>query len=135
MTTNLLVQSLKVSAKRMNLNRTAMRVALISLFITLAIGNAWANGDKYHYYYAKVTAQTASESTGRGYVYVSTTAASTASATAASSNATGQDPNSGSGGGAVTFYLYANPVDGYYFDGWSTGSTRRGTAGRSGRYP
>ena len=112
-------------------NRYLFRyAAMVVVLCVLGIGEMWADSYyNYFAYYAKVNAKTATESSGRGMVYVSTSSASTSSATSESSTATGQDPTTNyssapTSGGAVTFYLYAKPKDGYKFDGWSTSSTR-----------
>lgn len=111
-----------------NLLFTSMLICM--LFITQGLKADGSDG-YFYYYYAKVTAKTASESSAKGCVYVSTTAASVESATAETSNATGQDPNdygestdAPTEAGQVKFYLYAKPASGYKFDGWSTSSTR-----------
>ncbi len=105
MRTNL-VQTCKTSAHRINLNRTAMRVALIGLFISLGIGNAW--GHDTHYGKAVV------KKTGNGTVYLST------SNTATSGNTTEQwNCNGSSGGDSKTYYAFAKPDDGWDFKGWS----------------
>ena len=106
MRTNL-VQTCKTSANRINLNRTAMRVALIGLFISLGIGNAWADS----YYYAKLTLST-SGPTGAGSVYAST---STTQGSSASVGPTKSAANTKS----VVFYGVAKPNAGYYFDKWT----------------
>ena len=125
MTTNLLVQTLKESAKRMNLNRTIQRVALISLFIFLAIGNAWATSHSTHY--GKAVLQNA---TGNGTVYLSTASGSNSgqsgSSTPGELNGTswitwncGENRDNDS----KTYYARGTGDDGYYFAGWATSST------------
>ena len=95
-----------------NLNRTVMRVALIGLFISLGIGNAWA-GDSY---YAEVTANPSP--TGAGSVYVSYN-----SNTKGSSNtATGADQQNT----VQNFYLYAVTGYGYSWGNWTAGTVPSG---------
>ncbi len=65
MRTNL-VQTCKTSANRINLNRIAKRVALIGLFISLGIGQAWASSGSTPYSYAAIK----SDNTGQGLVYM-----------------------------------------------------------------
>lgn len=64
MRTNL-VQTCKTSANRINLNRTAMRVALIGLFVSLGIGNAWGFTSKPKFSIAK----TSDTPNGAGMIY------------------------------------------------------------------
>lgn len=105
MRTNL-VQTCKTSANRINLNRTAMRVALIGLFISLGIGNAWAG--KSSNYYASLTISQDGP-TGAGSVYVSktTTKPSANPGTKITSDATTTS------GGSRTFYYWIDVADGY----------------------
>lgn len=119
MRTNL-VQTCKTSANRINLNRTAMRVALIGLFISLGIGNAWASSD----YKAQVNVSVASASpTGAGTVYVSTVSnyaegdntKSTSTSTAAGVSKTQNAESAPS----FTFYVKAVPNQGYYMKQWA----------------
>ena len=109
MRTNL-VQTCKTSANRINLNRTVMRVALIGLFISLGVGNAWASTT----YYAQVTAKVSN--TGGGKVYASTSnstpAANNYSETSSSAQGNKTDAQ-------VTLYIFATAKDGYAFKGWS----------------
>ena len=122
MRTNL-VQTLKVSAKRFNLNRTTRRVALIGLFISLAIGNAWAHGT----HYGKATLVNA---TGNGTVYLSTASGSN-SGESGNSNPGTKDGSSwitwncgaSSGSDKKTLYARGTANDGYYFAGYATSST------------
>ena len=64
MTTKNILNSFSLLSYK-NLNRTAMRVALIGLFISLGIGNAWGSSN----YYASLKI-TQSGPTGAGSVYV-----------------------------------------------------------------
>lgn len=122
MRTNL-VQTLKVSAKRFNLNRTTRRVALIGLFISLAIGNAWAHGT----HHGKATLVNA---TGNGTVYLSTASGSN-SGESGNSNPGTKDGSSwitwncgaSSGSDKKTLYARGTANDGYYFAGYATSST------------
>ena len=107
MRTNL-VQTCKTSANRFNLNRTAMRVALIGLFITLGIGNAWANGGSSNYYASLKITQ--SGQTGAGSVYVANSNSKPGTAnpeTAVKSAATTTS------GGDVTMYWWVDINPGY----------------------
>lgn len=106
------VQTCKTSANRINLNRTAMRVALIGLFISLGIGNAWA-GDSY---YANVTAS--ENPTGAGSVYVSYKTNKKGS----SNTATGDDQQNT----LQNFYLYAVTGYGYSWENWTAGTVPSG---------
>mgnify|MGYP002852913246 CR=1 FL=1 len=121
--------------KRKGLSMFLRRFVLPVAALLFCVQHSWADSYynyKYYYYYAKVNAATASESVGRGKVYVSTAEATPESATSESSNVTAQDPNSGDDayesapeeGQSIPFYLYAKANEGYYFDGWSDGSTR-----------
>ena len=105
MTTKNILNSFSLLSYK-NLNRTAMRVALIGLFISLGIGNAWAHDT----HYGKATVS----KTGNGTVYLST------SNTATSGNTTEQwNCNGSSGGDSKTYYAFAKPDDGWDFKGWS----------------
>ena len=110
-----LVQALKESAKRINLNRTTRRVALLSLFISLGIGNAWA--DFYHgQHYGRANVAVAPGSTGSGTVYIGskgTTSATWDCKGSASDGSSDNDTKSYS----CTCEGWPN---GYYFAGWST---------------
>lgn len=115
MRTNL-VQTRKESAKRMNLNRTTMRVALIGLFISLGIGNAWAGGSTTYYARAGVAVKI-----GSGTVYVDTKSDfSTAnnntstSTTVYSANLSSTTQNTEVG----PFYIKAVPATDWRFDSW-----------------
>ena len=124
MRTNL-VQTFKVSANRFNLNRTAMRVALIGLFISLGVGSAWADHSKH---YGKAVLQNA---TGHGTVYLSTSSTENKGQTSSSS------PGSMDGTSWITwncgessdkdkktyYARYSAVSDGYYWAGWATGSS------------
>ncbi len=108
MRTNL-VQTCKTSAHRINLNRITIRVALIGLFISLGIGNAWGSTT----YYSKVT--TSQSPTGKGTVYVVAGGTFSGTATSATNNGTSQ---------AQTYSLQATPtVAGYYFVNWKSTGT------------
>ena len=104
MRTNL-VQTCKTSANRINLNRTAMRVALIGLFISLGIGNAW--GSKT--YYSTMNVAVTSGQTGYGTVYVNAAGTTT------------QTKNSSSTSSPVShsYNIYATANAGYRFSSWS----------------
>ena len=108
MTTKFLNNSFISLLSYKNLNRTAMRVALIGLFISLGIGNAWANSHSTHYGKATVS------KTGEGSVYLAT-----------SNNATSGDAtvtwncNGSSGNDSKTYYAFAKPATGWAFKGWS----------------
>lgn len=123
MRTNL-VQTLKVSAKRFNLNRTTRRVALIGLFISIAIGNAWAHGT----HYGKAVLNNA---TGNGTVYLSTASGSNSgqTGTTGTAGAAGStsyitwDCGGSSGNDSKTYYARGTANDGYYFAGYATSST------------
>ncbi len=79
MRTNL-VQTCNTSANRINLNRTAMRVALIGLFISLGIGNAWAGHDQH------TATLNVAIGTGNGTVYASTSRTATTGSASATDN-------------------------------------------------
>ena len=123
MRTNL-VQTLKESAKRMNLNRTAMRVALIGLFIALAVGNAWG-GNSNSSYYSKVTLS----KTGSGKVYCQKDATNENNWT---ENGKTSDADSQSSAPTHTWYIKAEPETGWAFkewtsvSGWASGPTANG---------
>lgn len=114
MRTNL-VQTYKTSANRINLNRTAMRVALIGLFISLGITNAWGGNSDYK------STLTVSVETGAGTVYVGKT----------TSYEGGSDKNSkaytqttsGTSAATHTFYIKAVPDTDYRFSEWTFGGT------------
>ena len=104
------VQTCKTSANRINLNRITMRVALIGLFISLGIGNAWASTT----YYSKVT--TSQTPTGKGTVYVK--AGSSFSDTKTSDTQDVEDNKT------HTYSLKATPTAaGYYFKNWTSTGT------------
>ena len=115
MRTNL-VQTCKTSANRINLNRTAMRVALIGLFISLGITNAWGNSD--YYSQAGVAVKT-----GAGTVYVGTSTSYGTSTTG--SSVTYADKKTTNAGSAPTdtWYIKAVPDAGYVFTSWTTGGS------------
>lgn len=104
------VQTCNTSANRINLNRITMRVALIGLFISLGIGNAWASTT----YYAKVTAKVSN--TGGGKVYASKSNATPAASDYSGTSSSAQNSATDTG---VTLYIFATPNDGYAFKGWS----------------
>ena len=114
MRTNL-VQTYKTSANRINLNRTAMRVALIGLFISHGITNAWGGNSDYK------STLTVSVETGAGTVYVGKT----------TSYEGGSDKNSkaytqttsGTSAATHTFYIKAVPDTDYRFSEWTFGGT------------
>lgn len=114
------VQTCKTSANRINLNRITMRVALIGLFISLGIGNAWAHGGKHT---GKVTFYNA---TGNGTVYLSTASGSNSGQSSSSS------PGTQNGKSVVTWtcsetddsdkktlYPRGEANVGYYYAGWT----------------
>lgn len=113
MRTNL-VQTCNTSANRINLNRITMRVALIGLFISLGIGNAWAGDSGSTTYYAKVTV---SVSTGAGTVYVNKESPATSGNK--SDNSTGNSISNNGTTQDMTFYVDAVPANGYYFGSWT----------------
>ena len=123
MRTNL-VQTCKTSANRINLNRTAMRVALIGLFISLGIGNAWAHDT----HYGKAVLNNA---TGNGTVYLSTASGSNSGQTGTTGTAGAAGSTSyitwncggSSGNDSKTYYARGTANDGYYFAGYATSST------------
>ena len=119
MRTNL-VQTFKVGAKRMNLNRTAMRVALIGLFISLSVGEIW--GSSYYTAFS-VTA----EGTGKGLVYtpstVNTNTAPTSDSQYGASGGVGQSGDTGGSSKTNSYYAWAKAARGYAFDGWTIGSS------------
>ena len=105
MRTNL-VQTCKTSANRINLNRTAMRVALIGLFISLGIGNVWAGSSTT--YYANLTISKTGE-TGKGKVYYATSNSKPSSETSGalqSAGSTTQNANQ-------TYYWWVDVDPGY----------------------
>ncbi len=122
MTTNF-VQTCKTSANRINLNRTAMRVALIGLFISLGIGNAWAHSK----HYGKATLVNA---TGNGTVYLSTASGSN-SGQSGSSNPGTKDGTSwitwncgeNESNDSKTYYARGTANNGYYYAGYATSSS------------
>lgn len=106
-----------------SLNRTAMRVALIGLFISLGIGNAWGHSK----HYGKATLVNA---TGHGTVYLSTDAGKNAGQTGNSNPGTkdgtswitwncGEDENKDS----KTYYARGTANNGYYYAGYATSSS------------
>ena len=97
-----------------NLNRTAMRVALIGLFISLGIGNAWA-----YSYYAKVTAS--ANPTGAGSVYVKANA-KTGATTGDGASATSPNKQNTN----YNFALLAETGYGYEFSQWALGANPSG---------
>lgn len=106
MRTNL-VQSLRMGVNRFDLNRTIRRVALISLFISLAIGNVWAGKSSNYYASLKISQ---SGPTGAGSVYVTATKDSKPGAnpgTVVKSAATTKS------GGNVSLYYYVDINPGY----------------------
>ena len=111
------VQTCKTSANRINLNRTAMRVALIGLFISLGIGNAWGGNSDY-YSQAGVAVKT-----GAGTVYVGTSTSYGTSTTG--SSVTYADKKTTNAGSAPTdtWYIKAVPDAGYVFTSWTTGGS------------
>lgn len=92
-----------------------MRVALIGLFISLGIGNAWA-GDSY---YAKVTAS--ATPTGAGSVYVKANA-KTGATTSDGASATSPDKQNTD----YNFALLAVTGYGYEFSKWALGTNPSG---------
>ncbi len=112
MRTNL-VQTCNTSANRINLNRTAMRVALIGLFISLGIGNAWAGHDQH------TATLNVAIGTGNGTVYASTSR----TATTGSAFATFNCGKSSDGQHTGDLYAFATPAAGYTFLGWTTSKT------------
>lgn len=112
------VQTCKTSANRINLNRIAKRVALIGLFISLGIGNAWAGGSTY---YSRAGVKVAS---GSGTVYVKK-GATTASASSYDKTTTGtsfvytDDASSETENFSTNFAICAVPATDYRFDGWT----------------
>lgn len=109
------VQTCKTSANRINLNRITMRVALIGLFISLGIGNAWARDS----YYAKVTAS--ATPTGAGSVYVKANAM-TGATTGNEASATSPDKQNTN----YNFALLAVTGYGYEFSQWALGANPSG---------
>lgn len=100
-----------------------MRVALIGLFISLGIGNAWGHSK----HYGKATLVNA---TGNGTVYLSTAAdknsGQSGSSTPGTINGTsyitwncGEDSDKDS----KTYYARGTANNGYYYAGWATTST------------
>ncbi len=121
MRTNL-VQTCKTSANRINLN-LFRSVALIGLFISLGIGNAWGHSK----HYGKATLVNA---TGNGTVYLSTESGSNSgqkgSSTPGVKDGTswitwncGEDGNNDS----KTYYARGTANNGYYYAGWATSSS------------
>jgi len=110
MRTNL-VQTCKTSDNRINLNRIAMRVALIGLFISLGIGNAWATGSQ--------TFHATSAEPAKGLVYANNSASAnpkvTDYTTPSGAAKVGSD---GSEGMAFASYAWAMPARGYKFSKW-----------------
>ncbi len=127
MTTNF-VQTCKTSANRINLNRTAMRVVLIGLFISLDISNAWGDSSPTYKLQLKTVTQ---NNTGYGKVY----ATEANVAPEYSSYYTSKDPAYDAvETGSKEYYLWAVPTRrGVVFDKWTTSSTSSGscTAGSS----
>ena len=107
------VQTCKTSANRINLNRTAMRVALIGLFISLGIGNAWAGHDTH------TATLNVYKGTGNGTVYASTSGSATSGSASASFSCGGSSDGQHKG----TLYAYATPASGYTFLGWTTSAS------------
>ncbi len=105
------VQTCKTSANRINLNRIAMRVALIGLFISLGIGNAWATGSQ--------TFHATSAEPAKGLVYANNSASAnpkvTDYTTPSGAAKVGSD---GSEGMAFASYAWAMPARGYKFSKW-----------------
>ena len=120
MTTKNILNSFSLLSYK-NLNRTAMRVALIGLFISLGIGNAWAHDA----HYGKAVLKNA---TGHGTVYLSTASDSNKGQTSSSNPGAkdgtswitwdcGEDENKDS----KTYYArYSAAEDGWYYAGWAT---------------
>ena len=116
MRTNL-VQTCKTSANRINLNRITMRVALIGLFISLGIGNAWAGGGGTTYYYTKGSV---SVKTGSGTVYINTVSPATSgNSTTSSTAATKSCDKTSTQYQEQTYYISAVPATDWRFDSWT----------------
>lgn len=115
MRTNL-VQTCKTSANRINLNRTIQRVALISLFISLGIGNAWGNSD--YYSQAGVAVKT-----GAGTVYVGKSTSYGTSTTGSSVTYADKKKTNAGSAPTDTWYIKAVPDAGYVFTSWTTGGS------------
>ncbi|MBR0296267.1 MAG: InlB B-repeat-containing protein [Paludibacteraceae bacterium] len=113
MRTNL-VQTLKTSANRINLNRTTLRVALIVLFISLGIGNAWG-----YSYYSQFTAK--SGNTAQGLVYAAGDN-SEGDMSDYTDQVTPEKHAKSSSGGEYTWYAWAKAARGYKFKTWTEGS-------------
>ena len=102
-----------------------MRVALIGLFISLGIGNAWA--DSHNTHYGKAVLKNA---TGHGTVYLSTASGSNSGQTNSSNPGTagGQswitwNCNGSESNDSKTYYArYSAAEDGWYYAGWSNNS-------------
>lgn len=125
------VQTCNTSANRINLNRTAMRVALIGLFISLGIGNAWATGTTYYY-----TKGSVSVKTGSGTVYINTASPATSgNSTTNSTAATKSCDKTSTQNQEQTYYISAVPAtdwrfDSWTLDGWSTNPSSATTTGK-----
>ena len=112
------VQTFRMSANRFSLNRTAMRVALISLFISLGIGSAWAGHGGPHY--GTAVANVASTSTGKGQVYAGLATTNSPSWNDTKSSSATWKCSDHSNTDNFTAYFYARvTANGYYFSGWS----------------
>ena len=100
-----------------------MRVALIGLFISLGVGNAWAHSK----HYGKAVLQ---NQTGHGTVYLSTASGSNSGQTSSSNPGTvgGQswitwNCGESSDNDSKTYYARSSAADaGWYFAGWSDNS-------------
>ena len=112
MRTNL-VQTFKESAKRINLNHIARRVALISLFIILGIGNAWA-----YSYYSRFTAKSGNTAQGLVYAAGSDSEGSINDYT----NQVTPAADDGTSGAEYTWHAWAKAARGYRFKTWTKGS-------------
>lgn len=120
MTTNLINKNNFTMMKTFNLNRTTMRVALIGLFISISVGNAW--GSKYYTAF-NVTA----EGTGKGLVYtpstVDTNTAPTSDSQYGASGGVERSSDTGSSSGKNSYYAWAKPARGYAFNGWDVSAS------------
>ena len=103
----------------LNLNRTTRRVALIGLFISLAIGNAWAGHGGPHY--GNAQAKVSTNSTGKGQVYAGLATTNSPSWNNTESTSATYDCSTNNNTDSYTAYFYAQvTANGYYFKGWST---------------
>lgn len=83
----------------------------VMVLLSLSVGNLWATSS----YQAKLTASSAAEAKGKVFVATSETAYGDRTY-AASSDATSDDIGNGN---TQTFYIYAEAVRGYKFNGWT----------------